>query len=160
MQSNKLLKISAVRGTVGNAGPGSVSACRTRGKDAWVQVGSLSRDLQCCSGKGSLLRAAPPAQSKVCPWAKLGQVAQLTILPLEHSRGWSLCSQGRATRTFSASLLSWVLGCTLPLKPDPILQSSCILLSFMSVPGLFHLPGSTLTLHFASFYYFPLMSIL
>lgn len=42
---------------------------------------------------------------------------------------------------------------------DPVLENSCILLSFISVFGLFHLPGSTLALHFTAFYYFPLLPI-
>lgn len=150
-----------------------MSPSRARGKDGSVQCASLSRSLQCCSlssdtGKGfSLPRAGftpAPARPRTAHSVPTGEgwpgCPALTWLhPLQHSTGWNLCCQGRATRTFAASLLSCVLGCTLPLKPDPVLQKSCILLSFISVSSLFHLPGSTLALHLAAFCYFLLMPI-
>lgn len=59
-----------------------------------------------------------------------------------------------ATKMFAASLLSCALGYAPPVRHEPVptawVQSSCILLSFASISGLFHLPGSTLPLHFYS----------
>lgn len=169
-------KITAVQGVDNSGGAvfptDAVSACGAMGKDGLLQSGSLSQPLQCChaacpllpgkaflcSGLASHLLLLLPRQRLVCPRVKLSGCPTLTwTLLLEHSRGWSLCSQAMDTRTFSASLLSCVLGCTLPLKPHSVLQSFCILLSFISVSGLFHLPGNTLALHFSAFYYFPLM---
>ena len=124
---------------------------------------------------GVVFAPAPSSASPQCgppssPRASAGvawpgrPVALTWLLLLEGSRGPGASAvragpPGHSHQGISCFASQLCAGYTPPLKPDPVptawLQSSCVLLSFTSISGLFHLPGSTLMLHFAAFLWKP-----